>query len=178
MNSKESLMQFAKNLKSALYENSKALSMDSNIILTQCLINLNKKAGMEYDNYSLNIFVEDDRQQRAAMVLRDVVYIIEAHFKITDNEDNNPPKHKEMFERRAKKGQCFHMPYFGCREFPVNFELFEGEIPRSPLQGKVVDLGWMLHDIDFKNNMEAKFFRAQMIDGVIDVPPLNEGGVR
>lgn len=138
----------------------------------------NIKKAMKDDNYSLKIFVEDDRQQRAAMVLRDVAYIIEAHFKIIDNEDNNPPKHKETFERRAKKGQCFHMPYFGCREFPVNFELLEGEIPNSSLQGKVVDLGWMLHDIDFKNNMEAKFFRAQMIDGVIDIPPLNKGEMR
>lgn len=138
----------------------------------------NIKKAMKDDNYSLEIFVEDDRQQRAAMVLRDVAYIIEAHFKIIDNEDNNPLKHKETFERRAKKGQCFHMPYFGCREFPVNFELLEGEIPGSSLQGKVVDLGWMLHDIDFQNNMEAKFFRAQIIDGVITVPPLDEGGVR
>jgi CRISPR-associated protein Cas5d len=125
---------------------------------------------------SLEIFVEDKRQQRAAIVLRDVCYIIEAHFEIIGEEDNNPAKHKEMFERRAEKGQCIHRPYFGCREFPVNFELISGEIPKSELEVSTVDLGWMLHDIDFKNNMEPKFFRARMIDGIIDVPPFKQGG--
>jgi CRISPR-associated protein Cas5d len=130
---------------------------------------------MKDGNSPLETFIEDDRQQRASMVLRDVCYVIEAHFEFTGSEDNNPAKHKEMFERRAEKGQCVHRPYFGCREFPVNFELVSGEIPKSVLKGKV-DLGWMLHDIDFKNNMEAKFFRAQMIDGIIEVPPFKEGG--
>ena len=68
-----------------------------------------------------------------------------------------------------------HRPYFGCREFPVNFELIEDEIPKSEYKGKV-DLGWMLHDIDFKNNMEPKFFRAQMIDGIINIPLFKAGG--
>jgi len=120
---------------------------------------------------SIEVFIEDDRQQRAAMVLRDVAYIIEAHFDFTGSEDNNPSKHKEMFDRRAGKGQCFHQPYLGCREFSASFALIE-DIPISQLTGKQ-DLGWMLHDIDFKNNMEAKFFRAVMHNGIIEVPPFN-----
>ena len=111
-------------------------------------------------------FIEDDRQQRASMVLNDVEYVIEAHFEITDREDSDPGKHLAIFERRARKGQCFHRPYFGCREFPVNFAWCE-EVPESPLSG-TQDLGYMLYDIDFKNNMTPMFFRAIMEDGVID----------
>jgi len=125
----------------------------------------------------VEVFIEDDRQQRAAMVLRDVAYVIEAHFDFTGDEDNNSSKHKEMFDRRARKGQCFHQPYFGCREFPVSFALIEEDIPQSQFTGEQ-DLGWMLHDMDFKNNMEAKFFRAVMHNGIIDVPPFNGEEVR
>jgi len=124
----------------------------------------------------LETFIEDDRQQRAAMVLRNVCYVIEAHFEIIGNEDNNSAKHKEMFERRAEKGQCAYRPYFGCREFSVNFELISNKIPKSELEGTTTDLGWMLHDIDFENNMEPKFFRAQIVNGIINIPPFKQGG--
>jgi len=122
-------------------------------------------------------FIENDRQQRAAMVLRDVCYVTEAHFEFNGDEDNNAAKHKEIFDRRARKGQCFHHPYLGCREFPANFELVEGDIPKSELSGER-DLGWMLHDMDFENNMEAKFFRAEMRNGIIEVPPFDGKGVK
>jgi CRISPR-associated protein Cas5d len=135
------------------------------------------KSAMKNGHSPVEVFIEDDRQQRAALVLRDVAYAIEAHFEFNGSEDNNAVKHKEMFERRAVKGQCFHHPYLGCREFPAFFELIAEEIPRSVLAGER-DLGWMLHDIDFKNNMEAKFFRAVMSDGVIDVPPFHGKEVR
>ena len=122
----------------------------------------------------LTTFIEDDRKQRAAMILRDVEYVIEAHFEFTSTEDNNEGKHADVFRRRAVKGQCFHRPYLGCREFAALFEPTEGspEVDQS-LRGET-DLGWMLHDIDFANDNdnEARFFRAKMIDGVIEVPPL------
>ncbi len=111
-------------------------------------------------------YIEDDRQQRASMVLRDVEYIIEAHFELTGKEDGEPGKHLAIFERRAKKGQCFHRPYFGCREFPVNFEWCE-KIPEPIFSGEQ-DLGYMLYDVDFANDMTPLFFRAVMNDGVID----------
>lgn len=117
----------------------------------------------------LVLFIEDDRQQRAAMILRDVCYGIEAHFEYTSNDDQSDGKHLDMFNRRAASGQCFTQPYLGCREFSAAFELVDN-FPKSPLSGKH-DLGWMLHDIDFPNNMEAKFFRAEMVDGIINVPP-------
>ncbi len=117
-------------------------------------------------NTPVQCYVEPNRLQRASMVLRDVEYVIEAHFDFTSNEDNNEGKHLDIFNRRAQNGQCFHRPYFGCREFPVDFELCE-RIPESHYKGEK-DLGFMLHDIDFKNDMSPRFFRAIMRDGRID----------
>jgi CRISPR-associated protein Cas5d len=133
-------------------------------------------AAMKNGKSPVEVFIEEDRQQRAAMILRDVSYVIEAHFGFTGTEDNNPAKHKEIFDRRAERGQCFHQPYLGCREFSASFELI-ADVPKSKLAGKQ-DLGWMLHDMNFENDMEAKFFRAVMNYGVIDVPSLNGKGVK
>jgi len=110
-------------------------------------------------------YIEDDRQQRASMVLRNVEYVIEAHFDLTGSDDD-PGKHLAIFERRVKKGQCFHRPYFGCREFPVNFEWCD-KIPDTPFSGEQ-NLGYMLHDIDFANDMTPRFFRAVMQNGIIN----------
>jgi CRISPR-associated protein Cas5d len=123
---------------------------------------------------SLGLYVEDDRQQRAATVLRDVAYVIEARFDIVGGEAN-PGKHLDQFNRRARDGQCFHRPYLGCREFPADFTLIEKDSPMPSVHPSIVgerDLGYMLHDIDFTDHMTPKFFRAVMHDGVIDVPPL------
>ncbi len=138
---------------------------------------VNAKRAMNSGRGTLGIFIEEDRQQRAALVLRDVEYIIEARFEILNPTDTNTAKHKDIFSRRAKAGQCFHRPYLGCREFPAFFELVEGEPPASELKGEK-DLGWMLHDIDFKNGMQPRFFRAKMLDGVIAVPPFESREVR
>jgi CRISPR-associated protein Cas5d len=112
------------------------------------------------------------------MVLRDVEYYIEAHFKMTDKKgpEDTVEKHYNIAIRRMRKGQCFHHPYFGCREFPVQFEFVEGDIPASELKGKK-DLGLMLGDIDFANDMTPVFFRAEMNDGVIDVQKCLKEGV-
>ncbi len=111
-------------------------------------------------------YIEDDRRQRASMVLCDIEYVIEANFELTGSEDTEPGKHLAIFERRVKKGQCFHRPYFGCREFPVNFEWCE-DIPPSSFAGEQ-DLGFMLHDIDFGDRMTPRFYRAIMLNGIID----------
>ncbi len=112
-------------------------------------------------------------QQRAAMVLQDVRYIIEAHFTLTDHAapGDNHGKFQDIMKRRLSRGQCYHNPYFGCREFPVSFRQFQGEIPPvdEALQGEK-DLGWMLYDMDYTDleNIQPKFFRAVMTDGKID----------
>ena len=94
------------------------------------------------------------------MILRDVTYVIEAHFEYTSEEDNNDGKHLDEFNRRARKGKCFNQPYLGCREFPAHFRLLELDepLPASHLRG-TQDMGYMLHDIDFGNDMQPHFFR-------------------
>ena len=113
-----------------------------------------------------------DRQQRATIMLKDVNYIIKAHFLMTDKagESDTEEKHYNIFLRRARQGQYYHQPYFGCREFPVKYELLEKEIPEPIKESK--DLGWMLYDIDYRNNddLTPVFFRAEMIDGIIKIP--------
>ncbi|EHM50510.1 type I-C CRISPR-associated protein Cas5c [Cardiobacterium valvarum] len=121
--------------------------------------------------------IEDDRQQRAATVLKNVAYVIEAHIALTARagKDETVAKHIEMFARRARKGQCFQQPCLGVREFPADFALIdEGEsLPPSELSASEAnrDLGWMLHDIDFDHGNTPHFFRAEMKEGVILVPP-------
>lgn len=124
-------------------------------------------------------YVDENRQQRAATILRDVGYVIEAHFEFTSRADENdtPGKHLDIFNRRARQGQCFHMPCMGTREFPANFALVEEKatmpVVDAYLSGEY-DLGYMLHDIDFANGKTSRYFRAQMQDGVIEVPPFQE----
>lgn len=128
-------------------------------------------------------YVEEDRQQRASTLLRDVAYVISAHFDITDKAgpDDNVGKHLDIFNRRARRGQCFHAPCLGTREFPARFELLEegapSPTPHASLMGER-DLGWVLHDIDFADGMTSRFFRAQMVDGLIAVPPLTDQAVK
>lgn len=66
-------------------------------------------------------YVDEDRQQRAATVLRDVAYVIEAHFDLTPQAgtDDSVGKHLDIFNRRARKGQCFQMQCMGVREMRV-----------------------------------------------------------
>ena len=120
----------------------------------------------------------EKRVQRASLVLRDVEYYIEAHFNMTNKigPEDTIEKHYNVALRRMRKGQCFHHPYFGCREFPVQFEFIEGDIPKSNLKGEQ-DLGLMLLDIDFAHDMKAVFFRPIMHEGVIDVQRCKTGGV-
>ncbi len=115
----------------------------------------------------------DYRQQRASMVLKDVDYIIEAHFELTERAgpDDTEEKHYNIVLRRFRKGQYFSAPCLGTREFGAQVELFEDAvIPQSPLT-EVRDLGWMLYDLDFTTatNIKPKFFKAVLRNGIIDL---------
>ncbi len=123
----------------------------------------------------LGLDINTDRQQRASIVLVDVSYVIEAHFDMTAKAESgdNAGKHADMFKRRATKGQCFHRPCLGCREFAADFELIEGDIPAPHLPDDQAnrDLGWMLYDLDFSNpkDIRPQFFRARLEEGVLDL---------
>jgi CRISPR-associated protein Cas5d len=122
----------------------------------------------------LYVDVTEVRQQRAAMVLKNVDYIIEAHFELVAGKatsEETAEKHYNIVLRRLRKGQYYHAPYLGTREFGAKVQLIEsGTLPSSPLQG-VRDLGWMLFDLDFSaaENIQPQFFKAEMCDGVIDL---------
>lgn len=142
----------------------------------------------------LGQFIEKDRQQRAATILRDVSYVIDAHVEIVTATEgvNDVAKHLEIFKRRAEQGQCFHSPCMGNREFPAMFELIKdaSAMPLSelPQNQKNRSFGLMLHDMVYrddkkgkvicahtgkKQTAEARFFMAELVDGVLHVPSVN-----
>lgn len=138
----------------------------------------NLRSAMQNGKGDLGIFIEEDRQQRAATLLRDVKYRIYARQVMTPqaHDNDNPQKLAEMFRRRAEKGQCFMQPYLGCREFSAYFSLGSDG---TPTLEDNAELGWMLHDMYFSQETpEPRFFRAQMKKGRIDVPALHAGEVK
>jgi CRISPR-associated protein Cas5d len=141
----------------------------------------NVQQAMKDGSGTLSLYVDEDRQQRAALLLRDVAYRLHADLvALPDREDPEPPpKFFEMFERRARKGQCINQPYLGCREFAARWRVVEGLSAEPAPVGETRDLGWMLHDLDFSDpaDPQPRFFRAQMTNGVIEVPPIDGQGV-
>lgn len=141
----------------------------------------NAKAAME-SGEEIYLATSESIQQRAAMVLRDVRYVIDAHFEMTARATptDNPGKFQDIMRRRVEKGQFYHQPCFGVREFPAQFKPCE-ELPPCPeeLTGEK-DLGWMLLDLDYsdRENITPRFFRAVLRDGVLEVPPMYSQEVR
>jgi CRISPR-associated protein Cas5d len=158
---------------------------------------------------SEGIFIEADRQQRAGLFLRDVKYRLHAEFifippeqrrqmfnrvpewlvnpdesaelkKPDERKDETEAKYAAMFERRARKGQHFHQPYFGCREFAAAVRLVDPDAePITPIS-ETRDLGWMLYDMDYSDQADIKpmFFRAKLASGVVSVPTPDSEEVR
>ena len=132
------------------------------------------KTAMEKGLDELYLATPESIQQRAAMVLRDVRYVIEAHFVMTENAapGDNPGKFQDIIKRRLANGQFYHQPCFGVREFPAHFATSR-ELPPCPeaLRGET-DLGWMLLDMDYSDpeNITPMFFRAVLKDGVLEIP--------
>ncbi|TFH15408.1 MAG: type I-C CRISPR-associated protein Cas5 [Lentisphaerales bacterium] len=155
------------------------------------------------------IFIEDDRQQRAGLFLRDVKYRLFAEFDFIPPEkrrkvqnpvpewlidaeeaadlkkrdirpDETEAKYAAMFERRARKGQCFNQPYLGCREFSAAFRLVDPQSEVATPIPESRDLGWMLYDLDYTDLADPKpmFFRARIESGVIVVPDADSEEVR
>jgi len=128
-----------------------------------------------------HIYIEEQRQQRAGLFLKDVAYTIHAWLEMTDKagQDDSVIKFQEMFLRRAEKGQCFQRPYLGCREFAAHFEpvLHTQTLPEPIPESR--ELGYMLHDVDYKGAAPVpRFFRATLAGGRLKVPPLRDPEVR
>lgn len=134
----------------------------------------NVQTAMNGGDSVLALNIEDERQQRAGLFLRDVAYRIHADLDIrSDRLDQSPPaKYRAMFERRAEAGQCVNQPYLGCREFAAHFRYVADPTAEAPAIDETRDLGWMLHDLDFTraDDPQPRFFRAQLAAGVIEVP--------
>lgn len=156
-------------------------------------------SAMKSGSGRLGLTIEDDRQQTASMILRDVHYIIEAEFDILSGPEP-AGKHLAIFQRRAQQGQCFHRPYLGAREHECHFAWVDrGEpIPRPgealpenwhtgiagidradtrSFAGEARDLGFMLREIDHANGRTPHFFRAELRDGYVEIPSLDSTGV-
>ncbi|MFQ5481893.1 MAG: type I-C CRISPR-associated protein Cas5c [Nitrospinaceae bacterium] len=137
------------------------------------------RTAMKRQAGTLGLFIEDDRQQRAATLLRDVAYLIHARFDLTrPGPDDSAGKFLGMFERRATRGQCFHRPYLGCREFAAQFELApKDKTPPAPIE-ETRDLGWMLYDLDYADHYRPRFFQARLKNGIVIVPPWDSPEVK
>ena len=125
-------------------------------------------------NKPLYLSTKEEIVQRAAILLQDVEYVIEAHFDMTDqaNQTDNCGKFKDIIMRRLRRGQCYHMPYFGCREFPPHFCLCEEERIKTAYHDvEEKDLGYMLFDMDYSDleNIQPMFFRAVLRHGILDL---------
>ncbi len=129
-------------------------------------------AAMSGSGDPLFISCADNIQQRASLVLRDVAYIVEGHFKMTKKagERDTPEKFYSMLLRRLRNGQCFHQPYLGCREFPARVSLVEEDETFTPI-AESRDFGLMLYDLDYTDpqNIHPTFFRAVMQGGTLDL---------
>lgn len=166
------------------------------------------EVGAVMSDRSDGIFVEANRQQRAGLFLRDVRYRLYAELDFIplskrasvknpvpdylgesvekeefarDPKDENPGKYNAIFERRAKRGQCFTRPYFGCREHSCMFRYVENpEAEAVTAIDETRDLGFMLYDMDFTDSTDIKpaFFRAQIKNGTVHIPAWDSEEVR
>jgi CRISPR-associated protein Cas5d len=127
------------------------------------------------------LFIEEQRQQRAGLLLRDVDYVIHAHFEMTDKAgpEDTTIKFQEMFLRRASQGQCFHRPYLGCREFAADFSFIRHDESLPNAIEETRDLGFMLYDIAFVGQATMpQWFRAKLENGKLPIPPRDSEEVK
>ncbi len=165
----------------------------------------NIQTAMSTGSGDLGLYIEDERQQRAGLFLRDVAYRVHAYFELRNPSsrktnfphlskspvnrgeddllalpDNNLAKFMSMFERRASRGQCVNQPYLGCREFACSFRLVEDVRAEPQPIGETRDLGWMLYDLDYSDPADPKprFFPARLDNGAVTVPAWESEEVR
>lgn len=119
-----------------------------------------------------DISVSATRAQRNSVVLRDVEYIIEAviymseeniqKVKNRDKSENRKPcepivKYREMFNRRLNKGQCWHQPYLGTREFSCDFfPVTQEDEEKANELNLTYPIGSILFDVWYDKEHNAK----------------------
>ncbi|QLQ02713.1 MAG: type I-C CRISPR-associated protein Cas5 [Thiobacillus sp.] len=142
----------------------------------------NVETAMKSGKGDLGLYIEEDRQQRAGLFLRDVSYRVHADLEFLAARDPqaNAAKYHEMFERRASKGQCVNQPYLGCREFAAAFRLVAKPDDEATPIDETRDLGFMLHDLDFSHpaDPQPRFFRARLENGAVAIPAWDSEEVR
>lgn len=142
----------------------------------------NVETAMKNGTGILGLNVEDDRQQRAGLFLRDVAYRVHADLEFLTERDSgaNANKHYEMFERRASRGQCVNQPYLGCREFAAYFRLVTDSAGEPAPIEETRELGFMVHDLDFAKAADPRprFFRARLENGAVSVPAWDSEEIR
>lgn len=142
----------------------------------------NVETAMKSGKGGLGLYIEEDRQQRAGLFLRDVAYRVHADLEFLAERDPqaNAAKYHEMFERRACKGQCVNQPYLGCREFAAAFRLVAKPDDEAAPIDETRELGFMLHDLDFSHpaDPQPRFFRARLENGAVAVPAWDSEEVR
>jgi len=140
------------------------------------------ETAMRSGSGALALYADEDRQQRAGLLLRDVRYRLHARFDLTSEAGagDNAPKFAEMFRRRALRGQCVNQPYLGCREFSAQIRLVDDAASEPAALDETRELGWMLHDLDFSNpeSPAPRFFKATLRQGVVRVPAWDSPEVR
>ena len=141
----------------------------------------NVSAVMNGGQGELFLASQEEIQQRASLILRDVRYVVEAHFEITDRAapGDNTGKFCEIMRRRLERGQCYHQPCFGCREFPAAFRRWEGGEIFGSNAPENRDLVFMLYDLDYSDpkNITPMFFRAELKGGAVRIPAPDGGEV-
>lgn len=142
----------------------------------------NVEAAMKNGTGMIGLHIEDERQQRAGLFLRDVAYRVHAHLEFLPKRDPNAHagKYHEMFERRASRGQCVNQPYLGCREFAADFRLVTDLAAEPAPVEETRELGFMLHDLDFTDPADPRprFFQARLENGMVRVPHRDSEEIR
>ncbi len=125
-----------------------------------------------WDESGDRYFGDEDRTQRHSLILKGVSYVIRADVSLASHaQDEHPAKFRDQFRRRVNRGQCFHRPYLGCREFSAHFG--EPNEETTPIDLSE-DLGRIIFDIDYYQDGSGRgkpiFFQARLENGILKVP--------
>ncbi len=130
------------------------------------------------DTSKLNIVITEKFRTNPDTVLLDVAYIVRVRMEDAVQPGRAPKHvHWDIFKRRVRRGQCFNQPCLGANEFPADVRLLEADERLKPIE-ESRDLGFMLYDSSPEAQRSSRFFRAQLQNGIVRVPPPNSVELR